>query len=604
MNKKSKNKQKYKIATWLLVILLVIAILILGTVILHTMNAGKFAKGVMIAGVNLGGFSYTAGLGELQRKIDEFETRTIKFTATNKNFDASASLDELGIKINLEKALTEAFEIGKNKPFYEEFYEDYLALFGKYKHGLQYEVNYENLDFFFESTIEEVEIPVQNASLEAHADKTLTTIPSEIGYEVPRDKLYGEIYSRIVNLNESPINIPFEPEMPRITEDSLEEAKSLAEKLMLHNFSLTYKGKYWTIPNYEIYSYLSFIPKEEVIITENLTDVERTKQEIDRKMSDTFFAEGTKQEIVETIPVLKVSIGGKKLDELLYNIRMEITSDAKNARFSPIKDGNGNVLSIETIEYAQNGVTLDEEATKAEIELATSKDQESAEIVAKIIEPEFKDNNAIAYGITKLLGRSSLPLLNSPANRRHNISIGTSKINGIILKPGEQFSFNEGIGEVSIAEGFKSELVIKENKVIPELGGGLCHISSSLFQAVTSAGLEVTERHNHSFHVVYYGNIPGYDATIYPPSVDLKFINNTPSNILVKGFIESDALVFEIYGTNDRREILIDGPHAYDQQSNGAVKAWLLYKVTRDGAILQEKKFISSYKPPGMFSRE
>lgn len=590
MRKQAKTKISKKTNIFLFTAIAFVAV-VLFTLWLDFNSQNQFVIGIKVAGIKTGGLNYTDGLQKIKEETDKFEKTTLKFVSAKKNFETEASLAELGAEINIEKSAKEAYAIGKNRNFFKAIYEEYLALLGLYNPDIQYEINYKNLDFFFENEFKNIIEPAQNASLRIAENKEIETIPSKPGKIIARKNLYEAIYNKISKLDGNPIELKYEMDAPKIKDDELNEARELTEWLLQNNFTLEYGNSKWIIPNSEIASYISFEP--EIITIESL----RSKDYFEKEMNQT---QGGTPNFKE---ILKVGLGGENTESLFYKIMIAISKDAKNAKFDVIKDTEGNVIKVETFELPENGFTLDEKATKINIAKAIEDKINTAQIIAKVVEPEFKDSEAIEYGIEKLLGRSSLPLLSSPANRRHNITVGTSKINGVILKKGEEFSFNNAIGEISIAEGFKAELVIKENKVIPELGGGLCHISSSLFQATTSAGLEITERHNHSFHVLYYGSTPGYDATIYPPNVDYSFVNNTPSNILIKGFVENDALVFEIYGTEDERIIEIDGPHAYDKQSNGAVKAWLGYKVTLNNKILLDKKFVSVYRAPGEFAR-
>ena len=168
------------------------------------------------------------------------------------------------------------------------------------------------------------------------------------------------------------------------------------------------------------------------------------------------------------------------------------------------------------------------------------------------------------------------------------------------MKPGEEFSFNTRLGEVGPQEGYLPELVIKQNKTVPEYGGGLCQVSTTFFRAAILAGLEITERFPHAFAVKYYSP-QGFDATIYPPHPDLRFKNDTPAHILVQTRIEKTKLYFELYGTNDGRTVKLDGPYQYDQKSDGSMKAKLTYTVTRDNQVLREKTFHSNYKSPLLY---
>ena len=190
----------------------------------------------------------------------------------------------------------------------------------------------------------------------------------------------------------------------------------------------------------------------------------------------------------------------------------------------------------------------------------------------------------------------------SPKNRKINIAVGAKRYNGLLISPGSEFSFNQYLGPINKAAGFLPELVIKNNVTTPEYGGGLCQVSTTAFRAALNAGLEITDRRNHAYAVSYYGT-PGLDATIYPPSTDLKFKNNTPSYILIQTRIEGTKLFFEFWGTDDGREVAVDEPVVYGKQANGAVKAYVKQKVTMGDETLVDDTFYSRYKSPKLFPK-
>lgn len=206
-------------------------------------------------------------------------------------------------------------------------------------------------------------------------------------------------------------------------------------------------------------------------------------------------------------------------------------------------------------------------------------------------------------GITELIGRGESKFSGSPANRRHNIKVGMNKFKGVIIAPDEEFSFNKYLGPVEASEGFLPELVIKGNETIPELGGGLCQVSSTTFRAAMHAGLPITQRKNHSYAVQYYAP-QGSDATIYPGVMDLKFKNDTGNSILVwPYFIGNDILVFDFYGTRDGREVKLNQPITYDRKANGAMKATWTRTVTKNGQT-DTDSFSSTYQPPELFHKK
>ena len=160
------------------------------------------------------------------------------------------------------------------------------------------------------------------------------------------------------------------------------------------------------------------------------------------------------------------------------------------------------------------------------------------------VDPVEKLENFNDLGIKELLGSGHSNFYGSSANRRHNIRVGSNKLSGMIIKPGEEFSLVKALGDVNKETGYLFEMVIKGNKTVPEYGGGLCQVATTLFRAALQSGLPITERRNHSYRVSYY-EPAGTDATIYSPHPDLRFINDTGNNILIQARFESNDIYFD-----------------------------------------------------------
>lgn len=151
----------------------------------------------------------------------------------------------------------------------------------------------------------------------------------------------------------------------------------------------------------------------------------------------------------------------------------------------------------------------------------------------------------------ELLGRAEISYAGGTEARAKNIQLGISKINGTVIAPGEEFSFKKTLGSVTEEDGYSEAKVFLNGEVIKGIGGGLCQVSTTLFQSLVRSGLPITERHNHSFTVSYYD--VGLDATYSDPGPDLKFVNDTAHPVTIKGLTENDAAIFEIYGVSDGR---------------------------------------------------
>ena len=149
--------------------------------------------------------------------------------------------------------------------------------------------------------------------------------------------------------------------------------------------------------------------------------------------------------------------------------------------------------------------------------------------------------NVIAEGASEFAGSS--------ASRVHNIVTAASKLHGYVIQPGETFSFLEALGPITRKAGYHTSLVIWGDRTIWGIGGGVCQVSTTVFRAAFWAGLPIAERHPHSYRVSYYeldGSPPGFDATIYSPWLDLKFVNDSEHPILLQAHVDEHAMELTI----------------------------------------------------------
>jgi len=262
------------------------------------------------------------------------------------------------------------------------------------------------------------------------------------------------------------------------------------------------------------------------------------------------------------------------------------------------------ILNKRAIKFTppQNGLKTDLYTSTQNVLVALQNNQSSAGLVINRSEPRTRLSDLNDLGIQELVARGESAFKGSPKNRRHNIQIGVNKMAGVILSPGEEFSFNKFLGPVEADQGFLPELVIKKDGTVPELGGGLCQVSSTTFRAAMAAGLPIKERKNHAYAVQYYSP-QGTDATIYPGSVDLRFVNDTPGSLLIWPYLkDKDHLNFDFYGTKDNREITISKPIQYDRKEDGSMKATWEREVVKNG-IPKKDVFKSVYQSPALFHK-
>lgn len=245
-------------------------------------------------------------------------------------------------------------------------------------------------------------------------------------------------------------------------------------------------------------------------------------------------------------------------------------------------------------------------------------------VPVRILKPKVSTDQANNLGIKELVASGTSLFQHSIPGRVFNITLAATRLNGILVAPNEVFSFNKSLGDVSAFTGYKQAYIIQNGKTVLGDGGGVCQVSTTLFRAVLSAGLPIIERYAHAYRVGYYeqDSPPGIDATVYEPSVDFKFKNDTNSYILVQTVIDPsvERLTFMLYGTKDGREIVLSKPvitsqtpppppqylddpalpkgveKQVDFEAVGA-NVYFTRQVSKNGEIVISDKFTSNFQP-------
>jgi vancomycin resistance protein YoaR len=155
-------------------------------------------------------------------------------------------------------------------------------------------------------------------------------------------------------------------------------------------------------------------------------------------------------------------------------------------------------------------------------------------------------------GITGVVG-SYETIYGGIANRIHNVQLVARLIDGALIAPGATFSFNDTTGERSAEKGFLEAPVIINGELQTGLGGGVCQVSTTVFNAAYEAGLPIVSRTNHALYISHYPL--GRDATVNYPNIDLKFQNDTGKWLLLRTFVGPSSLVVNLYGTPQNRRV-------------------------------------------------
>jgi len=286
----------------------------------------------------------------------------------------------------------------------------------------------------------------------------------------------------------------------------------------------------------------------------------------------------------------------------------------------------------------QNGISIDKEKIKSHILEEMSRIESSTDIAQvdqstesptiplplSFVSPQKSLAELNTLGIKELIGQGDSKYAGSIPNRAFNVNLTATRINNTLVAPGQEFSFNRTVGEISGATGFRSAYVIKNGRTELGDGGGVCQVSTTVFRAALNAGLNITRRLQHSYRVGYYEQNakPGLDATVYSGEIDFRFINDTDHYILIHNIVDTEKMTMttQIFGTSDGRSTEIithetwgatsaPAPQFFPDPSLpagrrvqidwavGGIKSRVVNKITYPDGTIKEDEYYSNYRP-------
>ncbi|MBI1259684.1 MAG: hypothetical protein GC204_19630 [Chloroflexi bacterium] len=264
----------------------------------------------------------------------------------------------------------------------------------------------------------------------------------------------------------------------------------------------------------------------------------------------------------------EVSVDPAPFQTYLASLAPGLVATPKDARFH----FNEQSHQLEVIQPARNGRALNIPQTLGRMEQAIfSSDNRVVPMAFDYTAPQYPDNvSAAELGITQMISQGTTFYTGSPQARIDNINVAISRFDGVIIAPHTMFSFNDILGNVAPESGYVSGKVIVGGRTVDGVGGGVCQVSTTMFQAAFYAGFPIVERYAHGYQVGYYkqGEGVGMDAAIFQAtepneqSLDLRFMNDTDYSLLIEAntFPGNNAVQFRFYSTNPGRQVVKQGP--------------------------------------------
>ncbi len=519
----------WQIVKWLLLIALVSGGVVVGGMLYFERNyAGRILPNVTVHGVPVGSLTREEARARIEAHFAPFLAQPVILTYSGRTW--TPTLAELGAELAIDEAIDKAVAVGRGHDLFTNLQQIGAVLQRGLELPLHLSIDQDALQRYLLARVAEVERPAVDARLVLHGT-TVRVEPSAVGRQVLVNDTLHEIVAALQDLNPDTIALRTRTLEPALRDDAAIVAQDQIAALLAGPITLLIDGRpfVWSLDELA-----------RMVRVERIPDPagDRLVVSIDHELVRTKIREiGDATEVKGTYPRLNWNDG-----------RLEIFQEGKPGR------------------------RIDEEQVFAAVLDALTKpaEQRTVTVAFREIPPPITAANLDQLGITTLIGVGRSDFTGSAAYRVTNIQAGMRLLHGVLIAPGEEFSFNQTIGRIDSSNGFVEGYAIIQNRTQLEWGGGICQDSTTVFRAAFWAGLPITERWGHSFYISWYdryafgpyGDGPGMDATIFTGGPDLKFLNDTGGWILIQTLVDTRRYLAEVrlYGPDTGRKVLLEGP--------------------------------------------
>ncbi len=518
------------------IIAVLLLILVVGTgaglYYLDQSYQGKIYPNVSIQGIAVGEYSQDQAEAALRQRYSAFLGAPATLTYAGRTWTPTP--EDLGISFDFSGAAESAYRAGRGNGVVANL----LEVKAIWDNGLELPLHVSFDQTKMRAYLESITAGFNQAPVDATLaleGTAVRTTPARAGQQVLVDQTLQQLSDGLLTLSPQTVAIQTRELPPRLADAEAAAAQRQIEALLQGPYTLTLdKKEYsWAVEDIALMIDTARVPKDSAS--------DRIAVELNR------------------FPIAR-------------RIR-QIADETGRGSVNPRVDWNGGNLRI--LKPGKPGLRVDEAAALPAVVAGMSRPERTLALPVAEVAPQVTEANLATLGINELVSVGRSDFTGSAPYRVTNIGVGMDILNGILLAPGEEFSFNQNIGSIDARNGFVEGYAIISNRTQLEFGGGICQDSTTMFRAAFWAGLPITERWGHSFYINWYdkyalgplGSGPGMDATIFTGGPDLKFLNDTGHWLLIQSGSNPRTGLAEVafYGTKPDRTVAIS-QRVYDQR--------------------------------------
>lgn len=500
--------------------------------------------GVRVAGQDLGGLSRDEATAALTTLVRRTRTQLIILTRGDKSWKVLPG--DVGTTIDIAASVSAAAGLTRDADVFSDLGRRIELYFSGRDLPLQGTVDDDKLDELVDQVAAELDRQPQNAHLVIDGGQ-ITIAKEEPGAAVDKQALLAQLRASLLALDGTELQIPMITITPAIDVADISPALQGVRTMISSALVLTHGQRTWTLAPEDLGSFIDLTP-----------------QTVDGAST--------------LVPILSAT----KMTSFLDSVADSVDKPAVNATM----DSDGKTVWVVP---AVEGEVLDRERTAAALtHAALWVPERTAQVALGAVEPKVTTGEVDAMGISDLLASYATKPYRGSGNRQNNVRLGTRLCSGILLAPGEEFDTDKQLGRRDRAHGWRiAPGIVGDGEMKYVYGGGICQVSTTLFNAVFEAGLEVLERHNHSVYINHYP--PGRDATVSGGGKNMRFRNDTDHYIFIWGWSTGIITRFYIWGVSDGRTVTA---HFSGARST---KCTVTRTVTWPDGTTKTEKFASHY---------
>ena len=475
--------------------------------------------GVTIEGTDVSGLTPEEAQQKIKLRLERalLEGVTLAFDELRIQLDPRV----LEPQVDVEGAVAQAFTLDKRRNIVDTALKRLGLWFTTVDIKLTVRLNAQATSTLLEDICSRVTRPAQDAWI-SFRDGQIVRIKSQQGIVVDKDELLTHLKRLVISTDTRTGPIPVKYVSPDLSDDLLAPAEKEIEAILSSPLKITAGNRNLTLSRSQL---LRFIKLEKLALytqdgrTIYYLDVDLSTEEVMRFLSsyDSYFVPSSLQQPRDA----------------------EFVVDGQNVTIKPSRDG----LDLNKSQFP--GLIRKISHWKGK--------QRKLQMPIAVVSASFSTEKAKSMGVSTLVATHTEEFDPSRTNRVHNIRLLTRMLDGILIAPGQVFSFNETTGPRTKEKGFQIAGVIIGGRLREGYGGGVCNVSTTIFNTAFLGGYSIAERSPHSFYISHYR--PGRDATVSYGTQDFKFVNDTEAWILVKAESTPSSVAVSFYSTDFGREV-------------------------------------------------